>query len=75
MQKIIEWALRSYDHPLTSVSLFKYLGRVLMELENDWPALVGNLGNVQANRSRLSGILVWEGANTRVSGMLFKVVV
>ena len=38
-----ETALSAYGIPLVPVSSFKYLGRVLLEADGDWPVVVYNL--------------------------------
>ena len=57
------------------VPRFKYLGRVLTEGDDDWPAVAGNLAKAQKSWGRLQGILSREGATKRVSGHFFKAVV
>ena len=37
----------AYGEPLENVTEFKYLGRVLTEVDDDWLAVVGNLGKVR----------------------------
>ena len=54
------------------VTSFKYLGRILTASGDDCLAVVGNLGKVWKKLVELSRILVREGANLQVSGMLFK---
>ena len=36
-------AFRAYGHPLEMVTSFKYLGRMILATENDWPEVVRNL--------------------------------
>ena len=36
-------ALTDYVLPLMELSSFKYLGKVLLASENDWPAVISNL--------------------------------
>ena len=67
-----EWAFRVYYHPLTSVFSFKYLGRIIMVLENDWPMVVDNLRRSCKKWVRLSRILGREGVKMRVSRTFFK---
>ena len=43
--------------------------------DEDWPAVVGNLSKARKSWGSLLWILCWEGANARVSGKVFKVVV
>ena len=66
---------RAYIRPLETVTSFKYLGRVLTTGDEDWPAMVGNLKKARKSWARLIRILGREGADSRVSGVLFKVVV
>ena len=46
---------------------FKYLGRILTATENDWPAVVGNLGKARRSWGSLSRELGREGADPKVS--------
>ena len=64
-----------YGEQLQTVPIFKYLGRILTEGDNDWSAVAGNLGKERKSWGRLQRILSREGANKRVSGNLFKAVV
>ena len=43
--------------------------------DDDWPAVAGNLVKARKIWGRLARILSWEGAEKRVSGTFFKVVV
>ena len=65
----------AYDGPLEMVIEFKYLGRILTELEDDWPAVVKNLLKVRKRWEQLSQILGWEGEESRTYGTFYKVVV
>ena len=47
----------------------------MTSLGYDWTDLVRNLHNSRKSLARLSVILQMEGANPRVSGMFFKLVV
>ena len=42
-----ERAFEAYGEPIKNVSAFQYLGRVLTSGDNDWLAVVGNLGKAQ----------------------------
>ena len=68
-------AFEVYRQQIQSVPRFKYLGRVLTEGDDDWPAVVGNLAKARKSWGRLQGILSMEGATKRVSGNFFKAVV
>ena len=64
-----------YGKQIQSVPRFKYLGRILTEGDDDWPAVAGNLAKARKSWGRLQGILSREGATKRVSGTFFKAVV
>ena len=53
---------------------FKFLGRVLLAEDDDWPATVQNLVKERMVWRRMSRILIREGARPRVSEYLFKAV-
>ena len=53
---------------------FKFLGRVLLAEDDDWPATVQNLVKERMVWRRMSRILIREGARLRESGFFFKVV-
>ena len=57
------------------VTLFKYLGQVLMAGDYNWTTVVLNLKKARKSWTRLMRILGREGANPRVSRMKSKVVV
>ena len=75
MRDSTERAFEAYGKPLETVSTFKYLGRVMMAGNDDWPAVAGNLVKSRKSWGRLSHILSREGADKRVSGNFFKAVV
>ena len=56
------------------MSAFKYLGIVLTAGDNDWLAVVGNLGKAHRSWGRLSRVLGWEGADPKVSRTFYTVV-
>ena len=56
-----------YGETIKSVSEFKYLGRILAATDDDWPAVVGNLGKARRSWGRLSRVLSREGADPKVS--------
>ena len=53
---------------------FKYLGRVLTEVDDDWMAVVGNLGKAWSSWGRLFLVMVREGADLKVSRNLYTAV-
>ena len=52
-----EMAFEVYGDQLQTVPRFKYLGRILTEGDNDWPAVAGNLVKARKIWGRLQGIL------------------
>ena len=69
-----ERASEAYGEPLENVTTFRYLGRVLTAVDDDWLAVVGNLGKARKSWRRLSQILSREGADPKVSGHFYKAV-
>ena len=57
------------------VTSFKYLGRVISEIDDDWLAVVSKLDQSKTVWSRMSRILSREGATPRVFGLIFKEVI
>ena len=68
-------AFEVYGDQLQTVPRLKYLGRILTEGDDNWPAVAGNLVKARKSWGRLQGILSREGATKRVSGNFFKAVV
>ena len=56
------------------VASFKYLGDITMDLYDDWTKVVGNLRKARKIWACLLRILVKEGGNPRVLGVVFKAV-
>ena len=67
-----EQAFEAYWEPIQNVSTFRYLGSVLTAGDNDWLAVVGNLGKARKSWGRLSRILIREGEYPKVSGNVYK---
>ena len=42
-QDVTSREFSAYGRPLEMVTSFRYLGRVILAAENDWPAVVRNL--------------------------------
>ena len=57
------------------VTSFKYLGRVLLVVDDDWPMVVRNIVNTRTLWWRIPRILSREGARLRVSGFFFNAVI
>ena len=64
-----------YGEQLQTVPRFKYLGRILTEGGDNWPAVAGNPVKARKIWGRLQGILSREGASKLVLGNFFKAVV
>jgi hypothetical protein len=61
--------------PIKTVKQFKYLGRILDEDDNDWPAINRNLAKAQAAWGRLGKILSKEKANSKAMASIYKTVI
>ena len=72
MREITEWAFEACGAPLENVIAFKYLGQVMTEGDDDWPAVVEDLRKARKSWGRLSQILIREGAGSKVLGNIFK---
>ena len=57
------------------VTSFRYLGRVILVADKNWPSMIRNLAKAQVVWRRMMRIRSREGAKTRVSGFFFKAVV
>ena len=69
-----ERAFETYGEPLEITTAFRYLGRVLTAGDDDWIAVVGNLGKVRKSWGQLLRILSREGADQKVLGIFYKAV-
>ena len=70
-----ETALWDHEVPLTNVSSFKYLGRLLMYIYNNWLMVVANLRKARKKWDWITRTLGREGGNARTPGNFFKAVV
>ena len=70
-QESTERYFEVYGARIKNVIEFKYLGRVLTAGDDDWPAVVGNLGKAQKRWGRLARVLVREGADPKASRSLY----
>ena len=52
---------------MRAVTEFRYLGRVMTNTDNDWPAVAGNLKKARVTWGRLARILGRVGAYPKVS--------
>ena len=52
---------------MEGVTEFSYLGRLLMAMDNEWPAVAGNIKKTRRIWGRLAKVLGREGADPKVS--------
>ena len=50
------------------MTAFKYLGQAMTAVDDDWPAVIGNLQREKNSWGQLSRILIREGVDLKVSG-------
>ena len=74
MRVTSEKAFHAYGTQMRAVTEFKYLGRVLPNMDDDWLAVVGNIRKARANWGRLARILGQEGADPKVSRSFYTAV-
>ena len=70
----MERAFEAYGEPLENITTFRYLRRVLTAGDNEWLAVVGNLGKARKSWGRLSQILSREGEDPKVLLKFYKAV-
>ena len=68
-------AFSAYFLPLDMVTSFRYLGRVILVADDNWPEVVRNLSRTRAMWKRMTRILSKKGAELRVFGFFFKAMV
>ena len=68
-------AFSAYGCLLEMVTYFKYMGRVILTTDNDWPVVMRDLARANKVWIRMSCILIREGAALQVSGFFFKAVI
>ena len=67
--------ITAYGTPLSSFTSFKYLGRVLLVEDDDWPAVVCNILRARQKWARLTKVLIRECVDARNSGQIYLEVV
>ena len=70
-----ELEITAYGITIAPVTYFKYLGKVLLAEDNDWPAVVHNLWRARKKWAQLTSVLRKEGADARTSGQIYLSVV
>ena len=71
---MLERSFEAYGEPIKNVLSFKCLGRVLTVVNDDWLAVVGNLGKARRSWGRLSRVLGRDGADPKVSRTFYTAV-
>ena len=66
----MERVFHAYGKPMEAVSEFRYLGRLLTAMDDNWSAVAGNIRKARVSWGRLARVLGWEGADTKVSRSL-----
>ena len=64
--------LQAYGYPLSTVSSFQYLGRLLKVENYKWEAVILNLSKARKWWAQMLWILGQEVANTWLSGLFYK---
>ena len=67
VETISEKAFHAYRNKMMAVTSYRYLGRVMTDTDDDWPAVAGNLRKARVSWGRLARILGREGADPKVS--------
>ena len=67
METTSEKAFHAYGNKMRAVTEFRYLGRVMTNTDDDWPAVAGNIRKARVTWGRLARILGREGADPKVS--------
>ena len=68
-------AFSAYGRPLDMVTSFRYLGRVILEADGNWLAVVRNMEKSRVLWRRMTRILIRGEAYPQVSVFFFKAVV
>ena len=74
MRATSEKAFHAYGIQMRAVTEFKYLGRVLNNTDDYWPAVAGNIRKARANWGRLARIMGQEGADPKASHSFYTAV-
>ena len=69
-----DMAITAYGTPLSSITSFKYLGRVLSAAGDDWLMVFHNIWRAHQKVEQLSRVLSREGAYARALVIIYVVV-
>ena len=67
VETTLEKAFHAYGTKTRVVMEFPYLGSIMTNTDDDWPAVAGNLRKARVTWGRLARILGWEGADPKES--------
>ena len=71
MRENLKRAFHAYGKQMEAVSEFRYLRRILKAMDDDWPAVAGNIRKARVSWGRLARVLGQEGAEPKVSRSLY----
>ena len=74
MRKTSERAFHAYWTQIEAVTEFRFLERVLIATDDDWPAVASNIRKARVSWGRLARVLGREGADPRVSQSFYTAV-
>ena len=74
MRKTLERALHAYATRTEPVTEYRYLARLLTAMDDDWPAVAGNIPKARVSWGRLARVLGREGADPKVSRSFYTAV-
>ena len=74
MEITSEKVFHAYGTKMRRVTELKYLGRVLTNTDDDWPAVAGNIRKARASWGRLARILGREGADLKLTRSFYTAV-
>ena len=69
-----ERAFHAYGKPMKAMSEFRYLGRLLTSMDDDWPEMAGNIRKARVSWGRLARVLGREGADPKMSRSFYTAV-
>ena len=75
MQSGYDTSCNAFSHPITMVSYFKYLGRIISDSGDNWPVVVANIQKERKNWAWISRILGREGTYADKLGVFYNAVV
>ena len=74
MEATSEKAFHAYGTKMRAVTEFRYLGRVMTNMDDNWPAVAGNIRKARASWGRLARILGRERADLKVTRSFYTAV-